>query len=131
MATALAPPDHPVRPRRSARGRAGLLAVWAAVTGAAPHVLHHVGPLAGTAVVAGAGGRVVFGAAGFVATIPMLRRLRRRTGSWRAPALALAAFAAVFTFSTLVIGPAVSGSGTASDTPVPVEEDHHGHGDSD
>lgn len=27
--------------------------------------------------------------AGFVATIPMLRRLRRRTGSWRAPALAL------------------------------------------
>jgi hypothetical protein len=89
-----------------------------------------VGPLAGTAVVAGAGGRVVFGAAGFVATIPMLRRLRRRTGSWRAPALALAAFAAVFTFSTLVIGPAVSGSDTPTDTAVPADDvDHHGHGD--
>lgn len=126
MTTALTPLDQPVR--TWARVRAGLLAVWAAVTGAAPHVLHHVAPLAGTAVVAGAGGRVVFGAVGFVAALPMLRRLRRRTGSWRAPALALVAFAAVFTFSTLVIGPAVGGSGTASDNPVPAEEvDHHGH----
>lgn len=112
------------------RIRATLLAVWAGVTGAAPHVLHHVGPLAGTAIVAGAGGRIVFGAAGFVATIPMLRRLRRRTGSWRAPALALAAFAAIFTFSTLVIGPAVSGSDTRTDTAVPGDDvDHHGHDD--
>ena len=51
----------------------------------------------------------------------MLRRLRRRTGSWRAPALALAAFAAIFTFSTLVIGPAVSGSDTPTDTAVPAD----------
>ena len=123
--------DRPVRPRSRARARAGLLAVWAAVTGAAPHVLHHVGPLAGTAVGAGAGGRAVFGAAGFVATIPMLRRLRRRTGGWRTPALALAAFAVVYTFSTLVVGPAVTGSGTTPDPAVPAEDvDHHGHGDS-
>jgi hypothetical protein len=127
MTTTVATLDRPVRPRLWDRVRAGLLALWAAVTGAAPHVLHHVGPLAGTAIVAGAGGRIVFGAAGFVATIPMLRRLRRRTGSWRAPALALAAFAAIFTFSTLVIGPAVTGAGT-DDPPALVEDvDHHGH----
>lgn len=131
MTTPVATLDRPARVLVWARVRAGLLGIWAGVTGAAPHVLHHVGPLAGTAVVAGAGGRVVFGAAGFVATIPMLRRLRRRTGSWRAPALALAAFAAIFTFSTLVIGPAVSSTGTASDPAVPAEDvDHHGHDDS-
>lgn len=130
MTTTVATLDRPVRVRLWARVRTGLLAIWAGVTGAAPHVLHHVGPLAGTAVVAGAGGRLVFGAAGFLATIPMLRRLRRRTGAWRVPALALAAFAAVFTFSTLVIGPAVSGSDTPTDTTVPGDGiDHHGHDD--
>lgn len=130
MTTTFATFDRPVRARLWARVRAGLLATWAAVTGAAPHVLHHVGPLAGTAVVAGAGGRIVFGAAGFVATIPMLRRLRRRTGTWKAPALALAAFAAIFTFSTVVIGSAVSGLDTLSDTAGPAGDvDHHGHGD--
>lgn len=130
MTTTATTVDPPVHARLWGRARAGLLAVWAGVTGAAPHLLHHVGPLAGTAIVAGAGGRIVFGAAGFVATIPMLRRLRRRTGSWRAPALALAAFAAIFTFSTLVIGPAVSSSATPADTAVPADDvDHHGHAD--
>lgn len=121
--------EAPVRGFAS-RLRTSLLALWAAITGAAPHVLHHVGPLAGTALVAGAGGRVLFGAAGFVATIPLLRRLRRRTGGWRVPALALAAFAAIFTASTLLVGPAI-GDGTRPDvatTPTePVEVDHHGH----
>jgi hypothetical protein len=130
MTTTAATLEGPARVRPWVRVRTGLLAVWAGLTGAAPHVLHHVGPLAGTAVAAGAGGQVVFGAVGFVATIPMLRRLRRRTGSWRAPALALAAFAAIFTFSTLVIGPALSGSGSASDAAQTAEDvDHHGHGD--
>jgi hypothetical protein len=117
-------------PGTAARVRAGMLGAWAAITGAAPHVLHHVGPLAGTALVAGAGGRALFGAVGFVATVPMLRRLRRRTGSWRVPGLALAAFAAIYTVSTLVVGPAI-GTATAPDavTPPPaqVEVDHHGH----
>lgn len=131
MTATVATLDRPVRVRLWARARTGLLAIWAGVTGAAPHVLHHVGPLAGTAVVAGAGGRVAFGAAGFVATIPMLRRLRRRTGGWRAPALALAAFAAIFTFSTFVIGPALSGTGDTTDSAAPAEDvDHHGHDDS-
>jgi hypothetical protein len=119
-----------------ARVRAAVLVLWAAITGAAPHVLHHVGPLAGTALVAGAGGRVLFGGAGFVATIPVLRRLRHRTGSWRAPGLALAAFAAIYTVSTLLVGPAIGAvtspdattSPDARTTPVEqVEVDHHGH----
>ena len=116
-------------PGAARRLRTALLALWAAITGAAPHVLHHVGPLAGTAAVAGAGGRVLFGAAGFVATIPMLRRLRRRTGSWRAPGLALAAFAVVYALSTVFIGPAISAA-TSPDTVTPTEQvevDHHGH----
>ncbi len=106
------------------RLRAGLLAVWAAVTGAAPHLLHHIGPLAGTALVTGAGGRAAFGALGFVATIPMLRRLRRRTGSWRVPSLALIAFAVVFTVSNLVVAPALIDEPTTDEAPVDV---HHGH----
>lgn len=108
------------------RLRATLLGAWAAVTGAAPHVLHHVGPLAGSALVAGAGGRVLFGALGFVATVPTLRRLRRRTGTWRAPGLALAAFATIYTISVLVIGPALSDA--TQPPPAPDESvDHHGH----
>lgn len=71
---------------------------------------------------------MAFGAVGFVATIPTLRRLRRRTG-WRVPALALVAFAAIFTFSTLVIGPRLSSTDTAAPaTDVPASDvDHHGH----
>lgn len=117
-------------PSIAARVRTTLLGSWAAITGAAPHVLHHVGPLAGTALVAGAGGRVLFGVAGFLATIPLLRRLRRRTGGWRVPGLALVAFAAIYTVSTLWIGPAIGAATSPDATPTPAEQvevDHHGH----
>jgi hypothetical protein len=112
------------------RARTALLGLWALVTGAAPHVLHHIGPLAGTALVAGAGGRVVFGLLGLAATVPLLRRLRRRTGSWRVPGAALVAFAAVFTVSNLVVGPAIGAATTPDTAPAPTEQvdvDHHGH----
>ncbi|MDQ6803849.1 MAG: hypothetical protein M3065_02525, partial [Actinomycetota bacterium] len=56
----------------------------AAVLGLAPHVLHHVGLFAG-ALFAGVGGSLIFGALGFLAGIPFLRRVHRRTGSWRVP----------------------------------------------
>lgn len=122
------------RPRVHAvisRARTTVLGLWAVVTGAAPHVLHHIGPLAGTAIVAGVGGRVLFGIAGFVATIPMLRRLRRRTGSWRTPGLALAAFAVIYTLSTAFVGPAIGAAtnpdGSTSPSGPVVEVDHHGH----
>ena len=114
---------------------------WSAITGAigtvvglAPHVLHHVGLLAGTALVAGTGGTVLFGALGLLASIPLLLRLRRRFHSWWAPLIGLAVFAAMFFLSAFVIGPAISGAGDAPPTtPSPGSEqpspspDHNGH----
>ena len=103
----------------SARGplrslRAALATVTAAVLGAAPHVLHHVGPLAGAAILAGATGKLLFGMVGFVLAIPMLRRLHRRHGSWVVPGGVLGAMAVVFTLSSFVIGPALSGDDARS-----------------
>ena len=92
------------------RVRAVVATLGAAALGAAPHVLHHVGPLAGAALLASATGKLLFGLVGFVLAVPMLRRLRRRHGSWAMPGGVLALMALVFTFSTLVIGPAVTGS---------------------
>ena len=96
------------------RVRATLAALGAAVLGAAPHVLHHVGPLAGAAVLAGATGKLLFGAIGFVLAIPMLRRLRRRHGSRLVPGGVLALMAVVYTFSAFVIGPAIAGGDDSS-----------------
>lgn len=111
------------------RGSA-LSAAVAAISGIAPHVLHHVGPLAGTALLAGTGGTVLFGVAGFALSIPMLLRLRRRFGTWLAPAVASAIFLAVYLFSSLVVGPAISGAAPAADgapleTPLPSDHDEH------
>lgn len=111
------------RPSVAARAWSAVLAVWGGFIGLLPHVLHHVGPLAGAALLAGATGRVLFAAIGFVAAIPFLRRLHRRFGTWRAPAIALAVFAAMFSVSSFVIGPAISGD----DSPARpgIEEDGH------
>jgi hypothetical protein len=100
--------------------------------GLAPHVLHHIGPLAGTALVAGAGGTVLFGVLGFAASVPLLLRLRRRFASWWAPAIALVIFAVMFSLSAFVIGPAISGDdGGAGNAPAgdpsPSSTDHTGH----
>lgn len=102
----------------------------AAISGIAPHVLHHVGPLAGSALLAGAGGTVLFGVAGFAVSIPMLLRLRRRFGTWAAPAVASAIFTGVYLFSALVVGPALTAESAAvegpASTPVPSgHTDHH------
>jgi len=111
-----------------------LRAVWTAITGVtgvvvglAPHVLHHIGPLVGTALVAGAGGTALFGAVGLLAAIPMLVKLRRRFNSWWAPGLALLAFVVAFVISTTMIGPLISGNDSnAPTTPVtPTEHDQH------
>ena len=93
------------------RGRAAALvsSTSAAVLGIAPHVLHHAGPLAGAALLAGTTGTLLFGAIGLVAAIPFLLRVHRRCGNWRVPAALLALFATVFSISTFVIGPAISG----------------------
>lgn len=112
--------------RAIGRLRNALVAVWAAITGLAPHVLHHVGPLAGAAIVSGVLGTALFGAVGLLATVPFLLRLRRRFGSWLAPAIALAVFAAVFTISTTIVGPRLTGSETADGTTV-TDADHEEH----
>ena len=100
--------DRAARPDARSRLRVGAGAAGAAVLGAAPHVLHHAGPLAGAALLAGAAGTALFVAFGLLAAVPMLLRLHRRTGSWRAPAGLLVLFAAVFVVSTVNIGPALS-----------------------
>ena len=114
--------------------RKWLRAVWNAIVGAiglvlglVPHILHHVTVLAGTALVAGSGGTALFGVLGLLASIPLLLRLRRRFGTWRAPAIGLLIFAAMFSVSTFVIGPAISGAGGAGSGPVPNVEHtvHH------
>lgn len=115
-----------------------LRTVWTAVSGAtgvvvglAPHVLHHIGPLVGTALVAGAGGTALFGVLGLAASVPMLRKLYRRFGSWWAPAVALAVFVAAFVVSTTVIGPLIRGEdGGPAPSPGQVElpaghDQHH------
>jgi len=106
-----------------ARTGAALSAALGAVAGIAPHVLHHVGPLAGAALVGGVGGSMLFGAIGFVLMIPMLLRIKRRFGTWIAPSVALSIFAAVFAVSTLWIGPAIRGDGGLALQPI----DHSSH----
>jgi hypothetical protein len=120
-------PSTGVRRRSPLRAlRDALVAVLGAVLGLAPHVLHHVGFLAGTALVAGSGGTALFGGVGLIASIPLLLRLRRRFGTWLAPAIGLAVFIAMFTISTLVIGPAISGADSpASPAQDGVEHDEH------
>jgi hypothetical protein len=115
--------------------RERLAALWsaavAAVLGAAPHVLHHVGPLAGAALLAGTAGTVLFGAIGLVAAIPFLLRVHRRCGTWRLPAALMALFAVMFSLSAFVIGPAISGgegndSADRSEQPAPRPQGGHG-----
>jgi len=115
------------------RGRLGAVrdaagAVVGAVLGVVPHLLHHVGLLAGAALVTGASGNLVFYVLGLGLSIPMLRRLYHRFRTPWAPAIAIVLFTALFALSTLVIGPAVSGTGG---DPAPVEPTptggHAGH----
>ncbi len=113
--------------RVAARLWSVIVGIWAAITGAAPHVLHHVGPLAGAAIVSGALGTALFGFVGFVATIPLLLRLRRRFGSWLAPGIALAIFATTFTLASAVVGPQIAGGEAPASSSVTVveHEEHH------
>jgi hypothetical protein len=106
-----------------------LSGIVAAVSGIAPHVLHHVGPLAGAALLAGAGGTVLFGILGFALSIPMLLRLRRRFGTWAAPAVAAVIFTVVYLFSALVVGPALTGEDAVPKAPAatPLPSGHAGH----
>lgn len=96
------------------------------IVGLAPHVLHHIGPLVGTALVAGAGGTALFGVLGLVASVPMLIKLRRRFSNWWAPAIALGVFTAMFLISSFVVGPLISAP-DAPTAPGVTEVDHIAH----
>lgn len=101
--------------------------------GAAPHVLHHVGPLAGAALFAGLGGTLLFGVLGLVAATPLLLKMRRRSGSWRKPAGVLALFTMLFALSSFVVAPALTGAEDDTDSRPPAtapqrsDDDHKGH----
>lgn len=98
------------------------------VVGLAPHVLHHIALLAGTAFVAGSGGTALFAVVGLVASLPLLLRLRRRFRSWRAPAIGLSVFVVMFALSAFVIGPAISGVNDTGNPSSPVVDDSHHEG---
>lgn len=125
MSTAAAEPPRSIVDR----ARTAILAAWGVFIGILPHVLHHVGPLAGAALLGGAGGTVLFAAIGFVAAIPFLLRLYRRFRTWVAPAIALAIFAAMFSLSSFVIGPLISGGEDGGNDKPGIEQpvDHAGH----
>jgi len=114
-----------------------VVAVIGAVMGILPHVLHHVGLIAGAALLTGAGGNLLFFALGLVFSIPLLRRLYRKFHTWRAPVIAIAIFAAMFSLSAFVVGPAITGdsspanaptapSQTPTQTPTESHSEHHG-----
>ena len=76
------------------------------------------------------GGNLLFGAVGLLLSIPLLRRLHRRFGTWKAPAVAIAVFTVMFSISAFVIGPAISGTEPAeapqpAGTPSPAEHSAH------
>lgn len=99
--------------------------------GLLPHVLHHAGFVIGVGLFAGAVGNLVFGVLGLLLSIPLLRRLYRRYGTWKAPAIALMIFDGMFASSAFVIGPWINGGSTPSQAPSPTNTttitDHTGH----
>jgi hypothetical protein len=85
-------------------------------------------------LVSGLAGNLTFALVGLLLSIPMLRRLYRRFGTWKAPAIAVVIFAAMFTLSAVVIGPAISGTSSTDQPPgpsgpsrAPAPEDHTSH----
>jgi hypothetical protein len=94
---------------KSIRDSAG--AAIGTVLGIVPHVMHHIGLLAGAALITGASGNALLYAVGLLFSVPMLRRIHRRFRTLWAPAIAVLVFTVLFSLSAFVIGPAISGSG--------------------
>ncbi len=111
------------------RARSTVGAVFGALLGLAPHALHHIGLIAGAAFVVGAGGNALFFLIGLLFSVPLLRSLNRRFSTWRAPAIAVAVFTALFSLSAFVVGPAIAEGGAPGDGPPPPTPTHAGHHD--
>lgn len=120
--TVQSPGDH--RVGIFARAWRTVSAVFGTLLGLLPHVLHHTGLIFGAALVTGTGGNLLFGALGLLFSVPLLRRLYTRFHTWKAPAIALAIFVAMFSLSAFVIGPVISGD-SSSDDPSPVQTPDH------
>lgn len=119
------PVDIP-RPSLRIRTAALVSSAIAVVLGVAPHVLHHAGPIAGAALIAGTTGTLLFGVIGLIASVPFLLRVHRRSGGWGVPAGLLALFAAGFAASAFLIGPAIAGDDNSrSAEPSRVEPSGH------
>lgn len=128
--TTPAEPDHSRRsPWRTAW--ASVRAAIGALLGLVPHVMHHIGILAGAALLTGVLGNAVLFAAGLLLSLPLLKRLQKRFGTWKAPVIGVVVFTAMFLLSALVVGPAITGSGTRpapqSTVPATSSADHEGH----
>ena len=111
---------------------AGVRAALGALLGLAPHVLHHVGIVAGTALLAGVWGNLALYVVGLLLSIPMLRRLHRRFGSIAAPITGATIFTVMFLISAFVLGPAINPAQEAPITPAQTQSsdagsDHVGH----
>lgn len=103
-------------------------AVFGTLLGLLPHLLHHTGLIFGAALITGTGGNLLFGVFGLLFSLPLLRRLYTRFNTWKAPAIALAIFVAMFSLSAFVIGPAISG-GSSPESPSPEQTPDHSQHD--
>lgn len=126
--------DRAPRPGTTDRLRsawAGARAALGSLLGLLPHVMHHVGIVAGTALLAGTWGNLALYLLGLLLSIPMFRRLRRRFGSPVAPVVGAAVFTSLFLFSALVLGPAITKTSADPLSPAPtassVADEHVDH----
>jgi len=115
------------KPGRRTRLGPALSGTFGTMAGITPHVLHHLGPIAGAAILTGVGGTLFFGALGLLFMIPMLVRFKRRSGHWLAPAIALTVFILMFSASTLWIGPAIRTALGSSGSPTMDPAAHQSH----
>ncbi len=123
--------------RRSMRSTLDLVWAWlkaavGAALGLLPHLVHHIGLLAGVALLTGTTGNLLLYAVGLILSVPLLRRLHRRFQSPWAPAIGLAVFTGMFAFSAFVAGPALIAGSSPAPTPTPapsitVTDDHDIH----
>jgi len=111
---------------------ASVRAATGALLGLVPHVMHHIGILAGAALLSGVWGNSLLYGVGLLLSIPLLNRLRKRFGTWKAPAIGVAVFTTMFLLSALVVGPAINPSSTppapqTSLPPASTTADHAAH----
>lgn len=118
-----------VRPKPPRSVWATTRACIGAALGILPHVMHHIGLLAGAALLTGVLGNGILYVVGLLMSIPLLKRLRSRFQTMWAPAIGVALFTALFSLSAFVVGPAISGGGeqVPATTPAPAVTTTPGH----